>query len=103
MANPTNHIGTSPSPMEITGHGSATVGTSEAALPDVAGRLVLLKSLSTNADIIYFGDGSVTTASGMELTAGEWSPLLPLPAAGLSGLNAIAGAASQDLRYIVFK
>jgi len=59
---------------------------------------VVIIANETNTDTIYIGGDDVTTAIGSPLDAGDQ---LTLKVSDLSVIWAIAGAAAQDLNYIV--
>ena len=59
---------------------------------------VVIIAASGNGDVIYIGGDDVTTAIGSPLEAGDQ---LTLKVSDLSVIWAVAGAAAQDLNYIV--
>jgi len=92
-----------PSPANPAGllGGALVVGVAVVQFPsqpvphDIA---VVIIAKATNTDIIYIGGEDVTTATGTPLAAGDQ---LTLKVSNLSVIWAIAGAAAQDLNYIV--
>lgn len=79
--------------------------TSATRLPDVAGRLAVLKARATNIGNVYIGASGVTipnnvtdTTSGIEIGPGE---SVVLPIANLNQLYRICDTTSDVLTYMV--
>lgn len=86
---------------ELVGHGTATVGTSAAALTGsvLECSSVALKASPDNADTIWIGfDSNVAVDDGYPLAAGE---ALVVPVEQLAYIYAISGTAAQSLHYLV--
>lgn len=82
--------------------GSATA----VQLPDVAGSLIYITALASNAGNVYLGAAGVTVpngttdvTSGLELTPG--SMIGPLPADNLNRFYIICDNAGDDITYLV--
>lgn len=84
----------------VQGAGIAAGTTSAAALPNVAGKLVLLYAPDTNVGTVYLGGAGVTVGGGLPLQPGSWTPYLPI--ANLNALFRIAAATTgYDVGYLV--
>ena len=82
--------------------GSATA----VQLPTVAGSMILITALSSNAGNVYLGAAGVTipngttdVTSGLELIPGSMTPWLPLD--NLNRLYMICANAGDDITYLV--
>lgn len=79
--------------------GSVSVGLTSAQLPDKAAERFMICASPSNLGNIFFGDENVTTSTGIALSAGEKSPLMPLD--NLNRLYVIGSVASCSLSYII--
>lgn len=61
---------------------------------------VIIKALSTNTDKVYVGGSAVTTANGLELSAGEAITLGREFGGDLANIYCIGGAAGQEVRVL---
>lgn len=75
-------------------------------LPTVAGSMILITALSSNAGNVYIGgagvtvpDGTTDTTSGVEITPGGSLPWFPLD--NLNRLYMICQNAGDDITYVV--
>ena len=83
------------------GAGQTTVGLTAVQISSssVQTRLVQVKAMSTNTNKIYIGwSNAVTTSTGHELSAGEFTAWIPV--SDLSKLWFISDAATQKISYL---
>jgi len=78
--------------------GSATTATQ---LPDIPCEQVFFKAPSTNTGTVYIGGSNVSSAQGIELAAGEFSPWLPVQ--NLNEIWYIASAGTAYLNYFIVR
>ena len=83
------------------GAGRVVVGTSAIQLPHIECEQVYFRAGLNNTGIVYLGSADVSTATGMPLAAGEYSPWIPIQ--DLDILYAVASVASSSLQYFIVR
>ena len=93
-------------PINLVGVGERAGSATAVQLPSVAGSMILIKALASNAGNVYLGGAGVTkangttdTTTGIELTPGDMTPWLPL--SNLDNLYIICDNAGDDITYMV--
>jgi hypothetical protein len=93
-------------PLDIVITGERQGSASAAQLPNVAGSLINVKAVRSNAGNVYVGvtgvtvvNGTTDVTSGFELDAGEETGWLPLT--NLNLLYIICDNAGDDITYMV--
>jgi len=93
-------------PLFLVGVGERQGSATAVQLPNLAGSMIYIKALSSNAGSVYVGgagvtvpNGSTDTTSGIELDAGQM--LGPLPLDNLNNLYIICDNAGDDITYMV--
>lgn len=93
-------------PINVVGVGECAGSATAVQLPSVAGSMVWIKAVASNAGNVYIGlsgvtkvNGTTDTTTGLELTPGDM--LGPLPIASLSDLYMICDNAGDDITYLV--
>lgn len=99
MGEPTKVVGTVAESRTIVATEQVAVGVVAVQLSSNEGHYVLLKADSANTNKVYIGKAGVTTATGFELSADQFSPFIAVSNA--NQIYAIGGAAAQVLHVLV--
>jgi len=93
-------------PINIVAVGERQGSASAVQLPTIAGSLIYIKAVASNAGNVYIGlsgvtkvNGTTDTTTGLELNPGD---MITLPIASLGDLYMICDNAGDDITYMVF-
>lgn len=99
MGEPTKVVGTVAESRTLVATNQVTLGIAAVQLASVEGHYVLLKADSANTNKVYIGVAGVTTETGFELSADQFSPFIPIGNA--NQLYVLGGAGGQKLHVLV--